>query len=97
MQDRYPGHVRIRMEDDTLGDAAGAANPIEISLADGLGSVIDRALEHHPPEDTFVYGIHQAISPAMVERLRARYLAAGWRHVTLRAGETGTYLLVLRR
>lgn len=64
-------------------------------LADGLAAVIDRALARHPAGETFVYGIHQQIGPAAMERLRARFTAAGWSRVSLREGATGAYLLVL--
>jgi hypothetical protein len=68
----------------------------DLSLADGLAAVIDRALARHPAGETFVYGIHQELSPSALERLRERYLAAGWGDVSLREGATGSYLLVLR-
>lgn len=67
----------------------------EAVLAAGLAGVIDRALTRHPRGDTFVYGIHQEISPAVVERLRQRYVSSGWSRVTLRAGATGAYMLIL--
>lgn len=73
-----------------LNDANEAA-----ALANGLAAVIDRALVRHPAGETFVYGIHQEIAPAVVEHLRSRYLATGWRRVTLRQGATGAYMLVL--
>ena len=66
------------------------------SFADGLAAVIDRALARHPAGETFVYGIHQELSPEALDRLRERYQADGWREVSLRAGATGSYLLVLR-
>ena len=65
------------------------------ALADGLAGVIDRALARHPPGETFVYGIHQHVGPAVFERLRQRYLAAGWAGVTIREGATGAHLLIL--
>ena len=68
----------------------------DLALADGLAAVIDRALARHPAGETFVYGIHQELSPAALEHLRARYLEAGWREVALREGATGAHLLVLK-
>ena len=67
----------------------------DIVLADGLGAVIDRALERHPAGETFVYGIHQHVSAGVLEHLRLRYLELGWGSVRLREGATGTHLLVL--
>ena len=67
----------------------------DAALAEGLAGVIDRALERHPPGETFVYGIHQHVAPAVFERLRRRYLAAGWAGVTVREGATGGHLLIL--
>ena len=68
----------------------------DIALADGLAAVIDRALLRHPAGETFVYGIHQELSPTALDHLRQRYTAAGWREVNLRTGATGSHLLVLR-
>ncbi|HEX6926565.1 MAG TPA: hypothetical protein VF167_14180 [Longimicrobiaceae bacterium] len=70
-------------------------SPDDVRLADGLAGVIDRALERHPPGETFVYGIHQHLSPGALERLRQHYLEVGWREVVLREGATGTHLLIL--
>ena len=68
----------------------------DLVLADGLAAVIDKALERHPRGETFVYGIHQGLSPGALERLREHYEAAGWSGVSLREGATGAHLLVLR-
>lgn len=67
-----------------------------MTLADGLGGVIDRVLERHPPGETFVYGIHQHVGAGVLARLRQRYLDAGWREVEAREGATGGHLLILR-
>jgi len=67
----------------------------EAALADGLAAVIDRMLERHPAGDTFLYGIHQTISPGMLTYLRRHFRRAGWAQVTVREGATGAHLLVL--
>lgn len=69
---------------------------VDVTLAAGLAAVIDRALERHPPNETFVYGIHQGLSEGVAECLREHYVAAGWTGVSLREGASGAYLLVLR-
>ena len=68
----------------------------ETALAKGLAAVIDRALARHPPNETFVYGIHQELAPGVAAGLREHYVAAGWTGVSLREGASGAYLLVLR-
>jgi hypothetical protein len=53
-------------------------------------------LERHPHGDTFLYGIHQELSPEMTEAIVRRYRDAGWSHAVLRAGTAGAQLLILR-
>lgn len=79
----------------TPNDPAPMPTAEEAALANGLAGVIDRALARHPPDETFVYGIHQQVAAGVLERLRQHYAAAGWSRVTLREGATGAYLLVL--
>lgn len=79
----------------TKTDRHSSPSGEDITLADGLAGVIDRALERHPAGETFVYGIHQHVGPGVLESLREHYLSAGWRGVTLREGATGAHLLVL--
>lgn len=65
------------------------------ALAESLAGVIDRALVGHREGETFLYGIHQHVSPGVLACLRERYRASGWSGVSLRESATGTYLLVL--
>lgn len=67
----------------------------DAALADGLAAVIDQMLERHPPGETFLYGIHQSISPGMLTHLRRHFQKAGWEYVNVRKGATGAHLLVL--
>jgi hypothetical protein len=65
------------------------------AFVDALGAIVDRALESHRG-GSFVYGIHQELSSAMVAALRERYVGSGWSDVSLEPTATGAYLLVLR-
>ena len=78
-----------------LDPEAGGLNRMEHELAYGLEKIIDRAMDSHRWGDAFVYGIHQALSPRMMEVIRRRYREAGWSEVSLREGATGAYMLVL--
>lgn len=79
-----------------LDPGAEGLNRIEFDLTLGLEKVIDWTLEQrHRAGDPFVYGIHQSLSPRMVEALRRRYAEAGWTEVILREGLTGAFMLVL--
>jgi hypothetical protein len=89
---RGPDGVTLAAE---LDDASGL-NPAELTFTLGLEKIIDGALTGYRPGMPFVYGIHQALSPRMIEALRARYREAGWGEVLLREGATGAYMLVLR-
>ncbi len=71
-------------------------NETEKSFLVGLEKIIDGAMETLPRGDAFVYGIHQSISPGMVQVLTRRYLAAGWREADLSEGETGAFDVYLR-
>jgi hypothetical protein len=71
-------------------------NRLERELALGLEKVIDGVLKDHRSGEPFVYGIHQSLSPRMVDALVERYRSAGWEEVRLTPGLTGTCMLVLR-
>lgn len=61
----------------------------------GLEGVIDRALRNHRPGARFVFGIHQALAPAIEECVVQRYRDAGWREVRVVPGATGAATLIL--
>jgi hypothetical protein len=88
-----------RRPDGTLEDVdAGepsAADAEELVFARALERIIDGALARHPPGGRFVYGIHQAITPATIDLLTRRYRDAGWSRAEIREGATGAFLLVL--
>lgn len=52
-------------------------------------------MDSHRWGDSFVYGIHQALSPRMMAALARRYREAGWGDVRIREGATGAFMLVL--
>jgi hypothetical protein len=68
----------------------------EPAFALGLEKIIDRAMARLAPGEPFVYGIHQELPPRVAAHLVERYRQAGWREVSLKPGETGAFLLVLR-
>ena len=79
-----------------LDRTAEGLNRMESELAFGLEKIIDRTLEGHRRGEPFVYGIHQALSPRMIDSLTRRYREAGWSELLIREGATGAFMLVLR-
>jgi hypothetical protein len=78
-----------------LDAEAEGFNRMEFELTLGLEKIIDRMMDSHRRGDSFVYGIHQALSPRMIESLARRYHEAGWGDAWIREGATGAYMLVL--
>ncbi|HET7322025.1 MAG TPA: hypothetical protein VFI96_05995, partial [Longimicrobiaceae bacterium] len=68
----------------------------EMEFTRGLEKIVDGALQGVPAGHPFIYGIHQGLSPRMMEALRTRYRQAGWSEVILTEGLTGAYMLTLR-
>lgn len=77
-------------------DEGSGLNRAELEFTRGIEKIIDRALAGIPPGQPFIYGIHQGLSPRMMDALRARYRQAGWSEVILKEGLTGAYLLTLQ-
>jgi hypothetical protein len=77
-------------------DESAGLNPAERGFTDALEKIIDRAMDTLRPGHPFVYGIHQSLSPRMIEILEQRYRKAGWMEVLLEESGTGAYMLVLR-
>lgn len=68
---------------------------MEFELTLGLEKIIDRTMDSRRRGEPFVYGIHQALSPRMIESLVRRYREAGWEKAWIREGATGAFMLVL--
>jgi hypothetical protein len=81
---------------DVAPDDEPPLNRLERELARGLEQVLDGALERYRRGDPFVYGIHQALSPAMIAALVSRYRAAGGDEARITPGPTGASVLLLR-
>ena len=67
----------------------------ESAFLQGLEGVIDRAMRGLRPGERFVYGIHEALAPRLVDCVLRRYREAGWAEAEMLPGATGAATLVL--